>query len=134
MESRTVDQIDYPKTKDEWWALLELHHIEMLNLIDAYHPWYRSKHDDVITARMAERVCEAVREAIVALDVRMSPADRFSAYKSVRDEKMADLLNETWFGMPESMDSRCQPGFGVLCDLFSEAYVLYDGESEHEEA
>lgn len=41
-----------------------------------------------------------------------------------KDPAIVGLLNEVWFGMPESMDSREAPGFGILCDLCSEGYVL----------
>ena len=35
-----------------------------------------------------------------------------------------------WFGMPESTEVRSYPGFGVLCNLCSESYVLYEGDED----
>jgi len=33
--------------------------------------------------------------------------------------------------MPESMSIRSEPGFGILCDLCSESYVLFEENEEN---
>jgi len=127
---RPIDQIDYPKTAGEWWALFDLHKQEMLDLTSSYHPWYRIPHPEhKITAGRAE-VVRQVFATEFASDESECPEARFHRYATLRDSRMVELLNQVWFGMPESMESRDVIGFGVLCDLCSEGYVLEEIEQE----
>jgi hypothetical protein len=62
-------------------------------------------------------VCESVRNAILR-DSRLPGVVRFDAAVAVRDaDVLLRLLNETWFGVPESEYVRGEAGFFELCDL-----------------
>jgi hypothetical protein len=134
VESRTVEEIDYPKTKDEWWLLLDHHASELEDLVSNFHPRSGNDHDFAITAPMAEQACEVVRREIRSERTSESPLDQFRRMRKNRDPEMCSLLNKVWFGLPESTESRYQAGFGVLCDLCSEGGVLYEGEEYQGEA
>jgi hypothetical protein len=80
-----------------------------------------------ITASGAEAVCAQVREE-VRKERPESPILRFDAAVGKMDvEELVGLLNDAWFGMPESMAVREEPGFHALCDLC-------EGVDEEEEA
>lgn len=118
--------MSYPKTKEEWWKFVEENVNTLQNLIARYHPYYKNLHlGHKISAETAERVCKQVRKQIAEETVE-DPQVSFRKFVEARDEKLVNLLNEVWFGMPESMSYREAPGFGLLCDLCSEAWVLND--------
>lgn len=125
MTSRTLAEIDYPKTKDEWWALADYHKSGLMLLMAHYHPSQRRIHRHPITAPLAERVCERIRDQI-RYKTNADPLARAELSYAERSIDLLDLLNETWFGMPESMGVRSDLCFGVLCDLCSEGHVLQD--------
>lgn len=124
--------MSYPKTKDEWWAMLTEEKTKLRDLVVDFHPRsrvYDNAHDMEITAPGAEAICDAVRRHLT----KGGPIDAgaaFDAFLDTKDaENMSGMLSATWFGLPESVEVRSLPGFGLLCDLCSEADVLYeDGE------
>jgi len=125
---RSLDEIDYPKDADEYWALAEANKDDLVTLIQRFHPYNGTVHSGFeITAHAAERMCAGVRESI-AREVLESPTQSFERCLAEKDDHIVDILNHTWFGMPESTGVRCLPGFGVLCDLCSESYVLEQPE------
>lgn len=123
----------YPKTAAEWWSLAESHRDNLRRLVLDFHPAARSVpkywdgKDFPITARNAESACLRVREEI-SREFDGDVGERFDALLKGREAKLAVLLNETWFGIPESVSAHSIPGFGVLCDLCSEAGVLFAGD------
>ncbi len=123
---------EYPKTKDEWWALVERFEEELRSLVKCWHPASHGgyKKRMPITAQKAEALSLHYREEIKE-DCSGEPVDGFNAYLRDKDERMVTLLNQTWFGIPESMDCWELVGFGLLCDLCSESGVL---EPETEES
>ena len=44
--------------------------------------------------------------------------------KGRQDSQISKIINDAWFGMPESSFIRSTPGFFVFCDLCSESYLL----------
>jgi hypothetical protein len=137
---RPPSEIDYPKTKGEWWSLVEREQWSLQDLVAKFHPDYRTPHPEhPVTASRAEMVCEVVRKTIrerpdPAVE-RIDPVEKFRGCLETLDgEEMYRLLNETWFGMPESESVRSEPGFGVLCDLCSEAYVLEEEQSGEDQS
>lgn len=139
--------MSYPKTRDEWFALCEEHKDELRSLVSHYHPNTlrsngeksppREPHEifnkPLCTAPLAEVACERVRA-----EIREQPGDPLAMWDKALSEKdgptLANLLNESWFGMPESMASREERCFGVLCDLCSECYLVSENELSPEEA
>jgi len=122
---RPIEDIDYPKTAEEWWALLEHHKEPLKDLTVQFHPVYRQMQrvEMRITAPLAERVCEGARRSI-SRECDEDPLVRFDRLLEEKSDEMVSLLNEVWFGMPESTDCWQYPVFGVLCNLCSEGYVL----------
>lgn len=127
---RPVSEIDYPKTAEEWWALVEANKQVLLGLVMNFHPVYRRSNSQYpITAALAERVCEAVRKQLVE-GKQEDPQRRFERYLVSHDSDLVVLLNEVWFGMPESDAVHFEPGFAMLCDLCSEEYVLDEADPD----
>lgn len=121
--------MSYPKTAEEWWEQVGHYREELLDLVLNFHPYYRKHHDFVITAPTAEIACQMVREDICD-ETKIDPAWLFEQYCIEKNPKLSKLLDEAWFGMPESITVRSLPGFGVLCDLCSEAYLLHEEEND----
>jgi hypothetical protein len=114
-----------------WWHELETHKDEMIRLIEKFHPAKNVikvvKEDEpnyIITAKKAEELCESIRQDIQAEYKGHPVIDFLSAFNSRDGETIHSILNQTWFGMPESIQIRYEPGFNTLCDLCSE----YEGE------
>lgn len=132
---RNIDEIDYPRDAEEWWALAEANKEDLLQLVRKFHPYYKKKHDHKITARKAENYAQIVRDDIAkeySKGIPTDPADLVEncftkAGREVTDlsaNTLVGILNETWMGMPEAFSVRSEPGFNVLCDLCSECHVL----------
>ena len=49
-----------------------------------------------------------------------------------QDSKLVDLFNDSWWNAPDSPNIHGIPSWRTLCNLCSEAHVLFDGESESE--
>jgi len=114
------------ETPEQWWAYLETNKNSLLDLLATYHPYYNHQHNHKITALLAEKVAKGVRESIRELE-QNDPQRRFENYfKETNHEDMISLLNEVWFGMPESYESRNANGFDALCDLCSECWVFQE--------
>lgn len=70
-----------------------------------------------ITAHSAELACAVIRQEIAA-NKSGDPIARFDAAALAMDvDVLVDILNETWFGMPEAKSVRALLGFHALCDL-----------------
>ena len=120
----------YPKTKEEWWFLAKFHKDDLRNLICDFHPIYkRVRRDMRITAPNAETACAMVRQEIVKETID-DPLECFDQFLDQKSDGLVTILNQTWFGIPESLSCWDLKGFGVLCDLCSESYVLEPQEPE----
>jgi len=123
--TRTVEEIDYPKTVEEYWLLVDYYADNLQELIAQFHPFYKQAHYDMpITALRAERICEIIREQIAEIEPQDDPQVRFRKYKKERNPEIVNLLNETWFGVPESSYVHSRNSFYTLCDLCSEGYLV----------
>ena len=120
--------MSYLSTIEEWWNMVEDYREALLEIIKCFHPYYNNKHSYQITAPTAEIACEYIRDEIRNKVCEGEPTELFDKYCKEKNPKMSSLLNDAWFGMPESLEVRSYPGFGVLCDLCSESYLLYESE------
>lgn len=105
--------------KQEWWELFDKNADKLRDLVGHYHPARAGlrRAEAKITAPGAEAACNVVRDAI-AKEATMTGVQAFEAALEKRDSKlMSRVLNDTWFGMPESTSVRYEPGFDALCDL-----------------
>lgn len=129
LDFAVLEKRGYPETKEEWWAWCNYHKENLRWLVANYHPVYLSEgfsHEGLpITTPGAEAICDIVREAVKEETVN-DPLDCFDQFLEQRSGGMVTLLNQVWFGVPESRDAHSLPGFGILCDLCSESYCLED--------
>lgn len=98
-----------PTTKEEWWSLLDKHW-KVLNDILAHYLDYRAYMD--YSGKPTERTMEQI-----VFDL-----------KEQRNPDIARYLNSAWWQAPDSSYIHSIPGWGLLCDLCSEEYVLYDDD------
>jgi hypothetical protein len=52
--------------------------------------------------------------------------DRAEKYRRDQDKKLSDIFQEAWAAAPDSFSLHYIPSWHILCDLCSEAYVLFD--------
>lgn len=130
MSNNTYDcATECPLTADQWWSLVNKYKEQLRNLTAEFHPsnarWAQPMN---ITAAAAEAVSESIREDIER-EQQEDPLTSFDRMVAAKDRTLARLLNQVWFGVPESRDAHDLTGFHLLCDLCSESWVLY-GDDE----
>jgi hypothetical protein len=110
------------KTPEQWLAEVNEHADKLKSLLESYHPANRlpgRRPGDYITAPNAEIAATHVRKAICDASTA-DPVVEFETARANGDwAKIANLLNEAWFGVPES----------TLCwkiEGFSEAVALIE--------
>ena len=120
--------------KQDWINVFKDHKNNLRNLVVRFHPSSKSQvlvADSsvevpsttletayTITAPTAEEACEIVRQKILSTRPH-NPVLAFdtAANDPIDTNQLIYLLNETWFGLPESASVRNLPGFYALCDL-----------------
>jgi hypothetical protein len=102
---------------EEYLQLLTDNFSQIESLVSNYHPYYQHVHHHAISAAGAERACELAREEIRK---EKKEPNLFEALQNKDYVEINRICNAVWFVMPESMESRYEPGFNVLCDLCSE--------------
>lgn len=103
-------------TPKQWWDKVELAKPKLVRLIERFYPSKDKKPEWVgeITAAAAEAACQLIRDQID----RAEPVKDFESAIVARDSAVVlTILSDTWFGMPESVACRSEPGFWDLCDL-----------------
>ena len=95
---------------------------ELCQLIGEYHPIYRKMHSEMdVTAPQAEIACENVREAIRRENPSYDPLHAFQRALLEEDNVVvAQILNETWFGVPESTSCWLIRGFTEAITLMED--------------
>jgi len=95
-------------TKEEWFAKFLKHRDVLLDLVKVYYPSHHQQHNLKITAPMAE----AAR--------LMIPLKELPDIKQLIKDKdvngLYEVLQDTWFGMPESTEIRNE-AFYILCEM-----------------
>jgi len=117
---------NYPKTKEEWWKSVDNNWKNIRALIVRFLPREGKEFLEsfVITAPAAEHIRLLQVKDILKENLPSDIAYYAEILLSNRDPKLLEILNKTWWGMPESIEIRDISGFGVLCDLCSEGYLL----------
>lgn len=108
--------------KEDWWELVDSKWESLKELI---HTFKHSEPKLKITAVRAEQFRQSVAEEIPDLD--------YEELKRNRDQKLATVFSRTYWSIPESTECWNYSGFGVLCDLCSESWVLYEEEIDSNE-
>lgn len=104
-----------PTTKAEWWSLVNEHWDNLWEIFLMFVP----NHDfdwgsDVFVESKEPDVLTKIQRA-----------------KEARDgHALARHLNAAWATAPDDRSIHSIPSWGVLCDLCSEEYVLYQDEEE----
>ena len=111
--------------KSEWFNKFHANGKALRELVAKFHPKsnQRSRADleqaYPITAASAEAACETARKQIAEKNI--DPLKGFDRAVLLKDNiALSRLLSETWFGMPESVNVRAEPGFYCLCDLLDD--------------
>jgi len=101
---------NYPKTEDEWWALVDEFWLQLLSLMNL---WLGMSDNEDIDGNITE--CQRSEEIAIM--------------KQVRDPRLANYFAGTWYNAPDVPGLHEIPGWELLCDLCSEVGVLYEKES-----
>jgi len=107
-------------TDDEFFNLATIHKDALLFIVRAYHPASKEPRPTLpITAYLAELACTEVRNQIAHSCGDIDPATEFESRLIKRQRfPLIQLLQETWFGIPESRELvQSLDGFNTLCDL-----------------
>jgi hypothetical protein len=104
----------------EWLAYAQINRDALESIIARYHPVNRRLSDLPITAPNAERACEEVRQDIKR-NTEGNPLTKFRDALASNDWKSINLvLNEVWFGVPESTLAWQIEGFREMINLIEE--------------
>lgn len=95
------------KTWDEWYKYAEDNRGALAVITASYHPHYRTPGGTnlPITAHGAEAACIEIRKQIrdtSAPSQRMPTLRLLNAIKEKNSNEILQILNEVWFGVPES--------------------------------
>lgn len=135
------------KTKEDWWELVNNNWHYLKELVIRYYPclkdpnkileligvpedgWNVTKKDGI---NLPQVICNYQIEEIRKKNPTWKDVDYFIEYleklKKNEDEKLLEIFEATWWGMPENMSVRSERGFFDLCDLCSESWVFYPEE------
>lgn len=109
--------------EQEWLTQVEKNKDKLLSLIENYHPSVkRIKLEPFlpITALAAEGACELIRKDI-ARSFEGSPVEIFKFALEQKDwKRINNLLNDTWFGVPESASCWNITGFSEAVELMED--------------
>lgn len=111
-------------TRTKWVDAAKAALPNLQSLIAQYHPASDRtfRHAPAISAPAAERFAETVRAEIRAADAATArPVDRFAtAVGAGNVAEISTLLNEAWFGVPESHDCWSVTGFADCVRLLED--------------
>lgn len=114
-------EYDEEQALEQWFQDIERHKEVLISIIEKYHPSRKIKSDLKITAAKAEKVCELIRSKIKD-ETKEDVLLLFErALKEENVTVILRILNDVWFGVPESTDCWKIPGFKELVDLIEEA-------------
>ncbi len=111
-------------TEKEWLDKARRSECALQQFVAMWHPRSHNpfKPKLPITAPHAEIACEQIRKDII--EEGTSPllplAELDLALKENNVSKIISLLNEAWFGVPESVDCWNLPGFPEVVDLMGD--------------
>ena len=95
----------YPKTKDEWWKLVDDNWPRLLGLMNN---WLGMTDNEDIDGNITE--CQRSEE--------------IAKMKQDRNSRLATYLNGVWCNAPDVPGLDEIPGWTLLCDLCSENHLL----------
>jgi hypothetical protein len=108
-------------TVNEYFDAVNKNKVKLDCVIREWHPAYISPKKSMhITAPGAEAICEFIRTEIQQSEPK-DALERFNKAVAAKDYLTANsILNETWFGVPESTECWNITGFRELVSLLEE--------------
>lgn len=117
--------------KDEWLKTCKDNWSDFIALMERWHPMKRRINpaqmtldelfdSPTITAPNAEKACESIRRQIVKESDTLVIAQANKALENGDVSTIYRILNQVWFGAPESRSVMSAPGFSLVCDLLSD--------------
>lgn len=111
--------------KQDWIDTFNRSKNELRELVEQFHPSVKAytsaltKNTYKVTASSAEEACKVVRKLIRKRETQnpLTIFDTLAEDPALHNKELTSLLNDTWFGLPESASVRNLPGFYALCDL-----------------
>lgn len=97
------------RTANDWWNGIDKHWTVLRDILYMFLPVTKNEtyEGEILTYPLSKYIEEL---------------------KENKDRNLARYLNAAWSAAPDSPRIHSIPGWGVLCDLCSEEYVLYDDE------
>lgn len=110
-------------TEADWLEMCRENWDDLITLVGNYHPASLGQTywpTEQITAVAAEEASQIIRQEIKDA-AEADPVDAANLAFLTKDvSKLAQVLHQTWFGVPESVNSWRIPGFDILCELLSD--------------
>jgi hypothetical protein len=129
---------DSAMTTQEWIAQATQNRNKLLDLLTSFHPaaqsTRRSDYNLPITTSAAEDACRNVRAVIAVETAGMNIPKKFQAALDKADVgEIHSLLQQAWFGVPESSSCWSIPGFAEAVDLMDDPPDDYEPDAPIEE-
>lgn len=105
--------------KEAWFTSVKDNKKVLLEITKRFHPSCKTE-TLPITAKKAEKACEVVRARIKRQDDRDPVEVLTFAIEHKDSSTILRLLNDVWFGVPESTHCWKVPGFKELVDLIED--------------
>lgn len=115
--------------KLEWWRFAKENEEKLTSLIFQFHPSEKKGHDLKITAKMPEKArLTVVDELQKQYEKTLVLQDYVKFCFETLDDALFHILEDTWFGVPESTECWQLEGFIELCQLL-ESDAFHNGET-----
>jgi len=116
-------------TKEQWIDKVKKHQVKLISLIEQWHPHNIRPEQDLefkITAPNAERATRGIREDIKSKTTESPSAQFLRAIEESDEAVIYRILQQAWFGVPESTSCWRIEGFVEAVDLLDDP-VDYEG-------
>ncbi len=122
--------MSYPKNKNEWWGFVDNYWNDLESIVLNYYPNQKDFPDNGWPENNTpQAACNQIIKQLRKESRIWKNKESFKAYinhlKQTQDDKLDNIFQSSWFGMPETQSSRNLSAFHVFCDLCSESHVLY---------
>lgn len=97
--------MSYPKSKEEWWKLVDDNWIDLLTILHKFLPM--DGHEDIDKKIIIEPLSLKIEKI-----------------KTKQDPDLARYFQAAWFAAPDVSSLHDIPGWLLMCDLCSEDYLV----------
>lgn len=96
-----------PETAEDYWRVVDNYWSYLLAILEQFPP-------------------EIKLEDMLLRGEILSPSDLKTRLKENRDVRLVEYFNRAWTAAPDNGSIHLIPGWGILCDLCSEGYLVYE--------